>query len=235
MENMQNMENEYSSFPEFFHSHKNPHPEKEPKLNFGEIESGLLLNSHHDRLAHLEIVGNHFIASYFDGTILFWNIHSDFRRSARELKGHSGAVFHTSTLDDNHFLSCSQDATARVWDIERRINHVISFSFSSSISSYFIFKTIAVHSGYVNHISRHLNFALTASASGIIKLWELDNKKKDIPFLTLSGHNSDTTCCASLTNETVVSGASDGEVQISKYSFFISKYPKKNEGESVGH
>lgn len=96
------------------------------------IEDSVILSEHPDRICSINIVGNNFLASYFSGEIMYWNINSDFRRNAKKLTNHTNAVFNMVRVDSEHFVSCSADSTIRLWVSIHLENEKIERNFLSS-------------------------------------------------------------------------------------------------------
>ena len=70
-------------------------------------------------------------------------------------------------LDDNYIISCSKDATIKVWDRE----------------SGTCLRTLRGHRGPVNAVQLRGNFLVSASGDGVAKLWNLETGLaiKDFP------------------------------------------------------
>jgi F-box and WD-40 domain protein 1/11 len=101
-----------------------------------------------------------------DYTCIVWDITGDEYIPIRRLRGHEAGVLDVC-LDDNYIISCSKDATIKVWDRETGT----------------CIRTLRGHRGPVNAVQLRGNFLVSASGDGVAKLWNLETgvSIKDFP------------------------------------------------------
>lgn len=94
----------------------------------------------------------------------------------QELTGHSGFLSDCRFLDTHRIVTCSGDATAMLWDIERNV-HTMDFT---------------GHSGDVMSLRVHDNTLLTVSLDLTARLWDMRTGKCTRVFV---GHDGDVNAC----------------------------------------
>mmetsp|Transcript_42213 Transcript_42213/g.91761 ORF Transcript_42213/g.91761 Transcript_42213/m.91761 type:complete len:321 (-) Transcript_42213:99-1061(-) len=152
--------------------------------------------------------GSHVIGGFDDSTIKFWHLAETAEPRRTSIKGllpsevkvgHSGPVYNTALSPDSRYvLSCSEDATVRLWSLQTHTNLVTYKGHNYAVWDV-AFSPFGVY------------FA-TAAHDRTARLWSTDH----IYFLRIfAGHLSDVDCVGFHPNGTyVATGSSDNTLRL---------------------
>lgn len=146
----------------------------------------------------LQFEQNLLVTGSSDSTVMVWDMELYQRKQV--LLGHSSGVLDVALqrLKDSFVLvSCSKDATIKVWDY---------------INGFFVLRcTLAGHRAAVNAIQLKGKTLVSASGDYLLKVWEIDNQPRHL--MDLRGHQRGIACVA-FDGRFIVSGSNDRTIKV---------------------
>ena len=179
------------------------------------------LTGHFDEIVccSLSKGGQYFVTASNEGIIKVWE--SATGRNLYTIDGHEDRVTNCVVTINDEFISCSEDCTIKLWDLESG-NLIKMFSHESSINFF--------------DINLEKNILASACGDHLIMIWDLEDNSSNL--YSLSKHKSEVTCCKlSPDGNYLVSSASDSEIILWENKDGKYTYKKSLNGhkESISH
>lgn len=161
----------------------------------------------------LDSTRNLLVSGSSDSTIKVWDLKS--QKVMQTLEGHTESVLGLH-FEDDYIVSCSRDATARIWRLQERSSSSMSSDRDTQglctepTPKFVLSHVLRGHRAAVNSVHFKNNVIATASGDRTVRLWNLMSGST---IRTISAHARGI-ACVNISDGLLVTGSSDHVIKV---------------------